>query len=488
MKVFFFQNQKTVVILCLLSAVFSESIISLHEGIAISEIGEVALVDQFENLNILIRIPTIPRVRALSCLSDDEDSRERLNNLQYNLNAVMNDYHNFVDSRRALLREYLPFNSSHSIGRRSVWATVGGFLYSTLVAGLTEIQVLQLKRHLKDTQSEVIKLRTSLSNLKNENVLFEKHTVALVKQFNYLLQREITFENCLSEMSDYISNTKVNVLAYRTTIDNLLSPAISGARSVPLSPSILDPEILTKIVRTHDTFNDLIFSVNPVYLYSISRITIVEIDELLTTANYILTFPRIRSDSIFPLNKVSQLGLFVTDNLCRYFSIPANTFEEDNLMKSIDLQGCSQHGSLHVCEATKFLFPPSCIQHSTFQCNFTVSECIEPYALIQLKSGVLFRDNGDDHFARDLGGTITIPSVSQGRIGFVSWNSSKEFQLQAISLESHGLTVAPLTINNFSTPLRFNLSDHIVGQRKIHSLLEDYDSSIKEHINETYGG
>ena len=107
--------------------------------------------------------------------------------------------------------------------------------------------------------------------------------VALVKQFNYLLQREITFENCLSEMSDYISNTKVNVLAYRTTIDNLLSPAISGARSVPLSPSILDPEILTKIVRTHDTFNDLIFSVNPVYLYSISRITIVEIDELLTT-------------------------------------------------------------------------------------------------------------------------------------------------------------------------------------------------------------
>ena len=455
--------------------------VSVHEGVAITELGKLALVYHFENLNILLKIPKIPFVKSLSC-EFDHKSRELGSYLEYNLRAVEHDYHTFLTSRKALLKEYLP----KKVVRRSLWSSIANLAYTTLLGGLSEIQILKIKQHLKTTNDEIDRLKTTLSDLHNDRVLFEQHTVALVQKFNYLIQREINSQNCLSEMMTYILNTKINVLSYRNTLDAVLWPDITGVSSVPLTPSILGPHVLSRIVQTHETFKDMIFYDNPVYLYTISQLTLVEVDNQLCLVKFVLTFPRIRGDRILPLAKVSQLGLSLGENLCKRFLLPLNVFEDQGLLRDIYLRDCTHHGSLHVCKNTKFPFFRSCIQSSSFDCNSTVSVCATPFEMIQLREGVLFRDNEDRHFVRNLDNRIDIPYTTSSRIGLILWNSSFEFQLHDVSINSPNLESEPFMGKNFSTPISFNHSE-ITVQPAISALMDKYKSTIQEELRHEYG-
>ena len=471
--------------MCLTRILVADNLVSTQEGIVVSEVGNVAMVDQFENLNVLVKIPKIPHPGRLSCIFDEETHILGAH-LKYNLDEVMNDYYAFLQSRKGLLAGYIPKKSSTKINRRSIWASVGNFLYSSLLGGLNEAQILQLKSHLRTTKEEVELLARTVQDLKKGQVLFEQHTVALVKRFNYLLQREINSYNCISEMMVYILNAKINTITYKKSLDNMIWPAVSGANTVVLTPSILDPEILTKVVNTHETFETLIFRENPVYLYSISRITLVEIDENLSVARFVLTFPRIKAEGIVPLAKVSQLGLHLGGNTCKYFALPPNMFSVEGRHKNIDLRDCVNHGSLYVCKRTRFPFPDSCLQPFSFTCNYTVIECSEPFDLVQLRYGVLFRDNLNKHFIRDMDGKILEPSVSRAGIGLVTWNSSLEFQLHDIFLESPNIQMEPFSLNNFSTTIDFNCS-RIPVHSEIIDLINGYNLSIHATLSNTYG-
>ena len=465
-----------------LPLIYSADIISTQEGIAVTELGKVALIEQFENLNVLVQIPKIPRHASLYC-TFDEETRELGVQLENNFRAVLDDYNQFVESRRALLEGYLHDDSTGRT-RRALWSTVGSFLYTTFVGGLSQIQILQLKNHLKSTQNEVDQLGQNVRNLKNELVLTQLHTVGLMKKFNYLLQRQIKSYNCISEMMAYILNTKLNILVWQKALDGLIWPAISGINSVPLSPSILDPEILTRIVQSHDTFKSLIFFDHPVYLYAISHITLVEIDRSLSLIKYVISFPRIKSENILPLVSISQVGLHLGGNLCKYFSLPSNAVSIRCELNDIELSDCTNHGSLYVCKS--FSFPPSrsCIQESSFVCNYTVTECGEVYKLLQLKFGVLFRDNEEKHFCRDLTGRIILPPLTRSRVGLVTWNTSME--LHDITVESPNIELVPFKMNNFSTITDFNISQSSY-QSEIADLLHGYNNSIREEFQQSYG-
>ena len=73
----------------------------------------------------------------------------------------------------------------------------------------------------------------------------------------------------------------------------------------------------------------------PNYLYSMSRVSLVEITSSLEMAHITLSFPKISEKMIYPLYRSQQVGVHLYGDECKYFNMVELTphSERRNYMK-----------------------------------------------------------------------------------------------------------------------------------------------------------
>ena len=409
--------------------------------------------------------------------------------IENNRLTILRDYDTFLKSRKDLLSDYMIDNfgtdKKNNIHRRSIWGTIGNFLYSSILAGLSEYQILQLKKHLQNTKAEVNNLAISVHNLKKGQINFEEKTAALIKNIEYLRERDASQWDCKIEFASYVQNMKMNLNSYKITLDNILWPAISGYGTVVLNPNILDPATLKKITNEHIAFKNLIFREKPMYLYSVSNITLVEVDDNLSVVKLVLTFPRIEEKFIFPLYYTNQVGNYLGGGFCKYFEITEHSFDINGTLYPIHLDDCTRHAFLYVCKRHENPHKESCLQFKKFQCTAKKTICKGEFDYIQLDNGILFRNNKDTHFIRNFENKISIPQINGGRVGFVNWTKNKDFQIGDMKIENPTIMMTPITIQNYSTPLKFNFSENNIDE-DIFKLIKQFKYDIHNEVNDSF--
>ena len=191
----------------------------------------------------------------------------------------------------------------------------------------------------------------------------------------------------------------------------------------------------------------------PNYLYSISRVSLVEITSSLEMAHTTLSFPKISEKMIYPLYRSQQVGVHLYGDECKYFNmVEYNTLREEKLYE-VNLEGCSQHLDLHVCFKRMLPNKLGCAQFSDSKCKSRKSKCEGLYDYLPMTHGVLFRDNEQSRFSRDKQGKIHVPEINEGGVGIISWSNIVEFQIGGLTIEGPTFLTTPIKLMNFSSPL-----------------------------------
>ena len=421
---------------------------SISEGLATKAMGTVTASDRTLHLNFIAKVPSMP---ALPTWTKDSCEVTKRENIYYQslLNALLQgeqEMEDYLKARKDLLKDFIDQTTNKKI-RSAVWAGLG-VLVSGLLTGVTEVQIIKINQHLHETEAEVRQLKAALRDTETKELRLAKTTLAVVKQLQYQVERQFQKEECLTTLANYIAERKIDTLRFKQELDEILWTALEGSNYLPLNPKILSPPTLKTLTGSHDMFTQLAYAKDPNLLYSLARITLVDLTPDLTLAHFILTFPRIVKDAAWPLYEINQVGLR-QGKTCSFFLTPDYVFEKDDSWQPIDLKRCDAHLNLHVCGKDAFNNISSCLQSTSMNCTQYSEECNEK--VIELKDGILFRSK-EQILAKDWQGKLEVIKKTTRDVAFVSWSTHEVVQIGSATISSpiRQMNSTPITLTNYT--------------------------------------
>ena len=460
-------------ILCVLMLDYgtAKDVISVNEAAHIHEIGKVKHFTSYDRMSIVLK--TSGKFQQTLTCPNMETPKDIA--LQYTELYMKHKY--FIDSRLDLI--------SSSRKKRSILSFLVGPLISLAGIGLTEYQIHSINSHLKRTDKEVSEITSKLNSVVASQIIFEHKTIGILQNVTDMVYAQMNKETCYLNLALYLINLKLNLKSYYEIVDNLLFSVISGHNRILLNPNIIDAITVRKIVSLHPEFSKSVFAVKPGLLYSTSYITVVGVDESLTTFHLILEYPKLINQFSETLLEVNQVGLHRGDNICTYFDLPKNAIViENGTFQMLDVKHCNNHNSMYFCTEHAFTNLDSCIQNDVFNCTHVHKRCFSEQDFIKTEKGILFRNNIPySSYTRNIHEKMSAVGLSKYGIGYLSWNNITELQLDNIAIFAPGLYTQPIKIFNFST----NLSSNFVptySATKFTELFQDamkrYDTDLNE--------
>ena len=104
---------------------------------------------------------------------------------------------------------------------------------------------------MKETETQVKKVAESFELFKHSSLIIEEKTLGILKHVEYVMKRQQEEINCLVEYVEIVDNFRENMREFKSQLDQIVWPAISGTNNVALDPNILNPETLRKIIEVH---------------------------------------------------------------------------------------------------------------------------------------------------------------------------------------------------------------------------------------------
>ena len=467
-----------------------QHLVSVEEGVFARFIGEVGVISQYDRVNIVLEIPEFILANKIhnntaKCLEYPTKLREAYKDLYI-------QRENFVQERLAVLKEYsVAKEAPGSKEKRSILAwlgtMVGSLAYTTFLGGLSQVQIRKLNSHLKDTQKEVQEMAIKLKNLQENEVIFQEKTVGIIQSITKKWLDSYTYLECRTDLAISILDAKMNLFRYRDLIDSILFPALSGRNHVLLTSKILDINILNQVVKSHPVFANSEFASNPALLYSTSFLSLVGVNQDLTTAQMVLEFPIIKRghDKLF---EVKQVGLHTKGSNCLYFNIPGNVAAIGEELREVVLDPCTRHHDLFLCPQHSFSHVPSCYQASNLSCSRNQRACSGSFQYIRADSGLLFRSNANgETFIRDKEDKIRSVKMSQFDTAYVSWANANLVQFESITLLSPGVEVDRVVLTDFSTNISWADTDETAEElaKSWNKIVGKYGSDIESLMSST---
>ena len=272
------------------------------------------------------------------------------------------------------------------------------------------------------------------------------------------------------------------------TIDNILWTALSGENDLSLTPRMLESSMLKHIIDQHSELNLTIFKENPYLLYSIAKMSLVEVDEKLDIAHFILQIPLIYSSETLDLFSTAQVGTFVKINTCAYFSLPENLYKKDNKFYDITLDKCIKNNNLYICSSDKISNKTSCIQNDNIICSIRKTMCKNYYEFDMSQVGILLRNNKDqDTFTVDNNGWTTNIILGPSKTAYIAWNNTNAIQVGETKVISPQMEFTPLTIANFSFDIP--IAEYVDGEKiskVFSSICEKYNTTLDNLVNPVF--
>ena len=407
---------------------------SIKEGITTSHIGKLALSSSTRKVNILLKLDT-PKL-----------------NTNCNYTSLLNDELVSFKNRSETLMKDLKSPMQVHRTKRQLFAILGATLLSGLGFIASEIQIHSLNSHLRQTRSETNTIINKLNSLSRSTYTFEKTTIGLFKRMNLDVTRQFAQTQCELNFLD----TKIELDRYITHMTEFLNLAAQGSLQSNLSPDIIDYTSLRAIVENHESFKFSLFGANPMYLYGLAKITMVNILIQESIIQFILEYPTIYHENIVDLYKVEQLGLHIETGQCVYFHLPSHFFVMANLSYEIPLNNrCATHKDLTICTTYKHLLKKSCMGNDFMNCSYTATSCTSPFHLLYTSTGLLVRDNSQESYLTQTSGSIRKVRFDNNSIAMIKWeNVFNIFIGQELLVENPGDQYASTTtITNFNITL-----------------------------------
>ena len=177
----------------------------------------------------------------------------------------------------------------------------------------------------------------------SKQVEFDRKLVALVQQHEDDISK--TFKQVQCQFLD----TTGHLLAYQyldkweRQLNLLFKPIREGSLKVPLTPDILSPEDLQKILNEQEMLQKLYFRKNIYSFYETAEMSVVQasfnLPSRTLTVHQILHFPSLIEEQIFPLFEVVQVGMKKKD-VCMILDLPKYVYKRESKYFPIDELNC----------------------------------------------------------------------------------------------------------------------------------------------------
>ena len=458
------------------------------KGILLRRVGTVAENTDDQYISLLIKIPKWDGLLQSGAYTWQQGTHKdctpkttlfsgplfaQLVALDAHLNKI---YEDFISSRRLLLKPFIRSERQ----RRSIiqW---GLTLLSPIISGIEEVQLMKIRKHVRDNEQQIKDTRAGLHATEAATIAVKDKVIGLIKNVTYELDREIQHIQCDTYKILYSLMWKSQLQAYSKALDQILKTALEGTNIEALTPEMIGPMDLARIVNSSDQFRQTLYQDDPNLLYSLGRISLIEIDSDFNVAHFILKFPRLVST--FYLYKVDNVGLHLGNNQCAHVNVNNYVYWDHVRSSFTDViltPECQRHFSLYVCDTEHFTNHNSCLQRETFNCTLRKADCETDYRYVQTSNGVLIRNNlHQSTFLKMHGMTklVTLPSTGTT---FVNWSGVDELQVGKTKIMSPQVEHRPMDLLSFD--LEFNKIhislDPSNVSKSLAEICDSYNSSL----------
>lgn len=462
-----------------------DTIVSTHEGFVVSKSGLVTSSSEILTISFVLKIPTfkisLPDMICFKKSHNTDQVRAANNKFNENFAALNKSHAQFVASRLSILNPFL----EHKTNKRSaiIFAALSTLIGGALV-GITQAQVHSIKSHVEQNAEAITSLHNKVQQISGRQILFEKETIAFLKEFSERTTIALEFEACLDELESFYANAIASFAGYKRAVDAVFDAQLRGVNFYPLPAHVLDPFTLSEIVRMHKSFKHQLYKQHPSLLYNVAKLALISVNEDLSLAHFVLTLPSIVSSLYYPLYTIRHTGVYLQGSICAKLATADVVYMKNNTLYAIKLNLCSAHFDFHVCPPEAFSIKSSCLQFHSSSCNITKSTCDSPNSATSIPTGILLRNNiPHDTFRRDLKDKTHQVLLSSLNTAFVSWSGTTHIQVGETLYISpaHDFHIE-VAFRNFSTDFIYNAFEITVDDIVV--AFDNYTKSYNLSLNE----
>ena len=477
-------------------------------GVKIEKIGKSISSDNEIMISIIVEFPNITRLGDVPAVLSYESMRQKIESCTDSSSLYKsawnqnNDFFkkmasNFLSSRKALLKPFItPLNKTfeENSGRqkRGLLSFLGSLGLTLFMGGITEGQIYRLNKHIDSNRREIDLLRHGILKQQAEIENLSEHVIGFMREFAIKIQEiiEVT-ETCSFFFNQLLTRRRIQFVEWTKEVDDTLWTAIKGENSLLLTPRMLSLDKLHTIVRRSRAFQGTIFENDPTYLYSLAKMSLLEIEENLIFAHLVLIAPSVTEDETVDIFKVEQVGAHIGGEKCIFHDLPRFVYKKHDQSEfyPVTLDRCNKHNNLYVCPFEDFSNETACIQEKYNDCPLKRMKCPHTYQFVMSQIGILLRNNIDGQtFSSNLHGLYSSVKLSEYGTAYLYWKDLTSIQINNKKISSPKMEHIDLKMSNLSldTDSLVHYLDSSNVTNVFKSLCDRYNKSLSEIIDPAY--
>ena len=479
----------------------SEDLAAVNLGTVIQKMGVMYMTGEHALTSYFIKLPNIASI--LTIRNSDATTITRCTKVSQDFNQ---DYQGllrfwegelitFVTNKRDILKQYITpmkhdnhvsfarqvhkrssaddTHADHSVQRRSILGFLTGGLTSLTIGAVQQYELYRMKQHINAHDSDIQKIKTQLRSSNTQIIALKNQIIAVTKSITDTTSLFLQQQECGIFLSHLANKLESRFWKFRGLIHDTLWSAISADNNLRLNPRMLDITALSKVIRQHSELNMTIFNREPYLLYSLAKLSLIEISQDLSIAHFIISVPRIlNTDTQHSLYKISQVGTFTGNRTCNYLHTPDYIFESENgTFHQIDVAtSCTSHHKLFLCNSDIFNQGKSCLQRDTVDCSTKRVRCND-HAYHTSLSGIMIRNNiPDSTYITNNEDRIIATKLSNYSTTYINWKDITTIQFGGVKLYSPSVIFPPIEVANYTAEFA---SSYLVSTEEISQTFQD---------------
>ena len=128
-----------------------------------------------------------------------------------------------------------------------------------------------------------------------------------MNEFKYLFFNQ----ECMSFYRAVALKMRHDFADWTAAINDILWTALKGENSILLTPRMIKLDMIHRIIEQNEVLKDTVFQQEPSFIYSLAKLSLIELDRHLCYAHFILMVPIIKKNSEIDLFKSKQVGSYL---------------------------------------------------------------------------------------------------------------------------------------------------------------------------------
>ena len=466
--------------------------VSSENEIMISVIIKFPNISRIGDVEAAFSNPVVHRLHQKCSTSKFYQTVWETNNKYYRIRSEA-----FLKSKKALLKPFItPLNrtseGSTRRSKRGLLSFLGNMGLTLFMGGISEAQIYRLNKHVDRNSDAIDLLRHGILQEQSEIKSLSEHVVGFMRDTTMALTLVVDREEtCSVFYNQWSAKLRQGFMDDTKEIDDTLWTAINGENSLLLSPRMLNLDLLKKIILKSRDLQGTIFEKSPTFLYSLAKMSLIEVEENLLYAHFVLMIPTVREVDTVNLYRVSQVGTHLVGETCVYHKFPDFLYKRKDQAEflPISLDRCNKHNDLYVCPYEDFSNETSCIQENSNSCVAERHSCLHSYQFVMSQVGILLRNNMEGKtFSADLDGMTSNVKLSKYGTTYLYWKGLSSVQIGNKKILSPNMEHVELKISNLSPDTESVMSylDSHNVTNVFKNVCDKYNKSLEDLINPVF--